>query len=1058
MNFSGFFNRFSKSGSGKTDILNAAGPNASSSPQIPDEAERLAQLYRIIKGTQAPTFTDVEIDYPKPLQSIQVKHPQEMICSQAYMLSLINQQLGMKEDAFVRYVLTTVENYAAWVQLLPASESYHHTAIGGLFAHSLDVSLRALKIFENRNVYVEGTALEREGALIKFRLASFLGGLLHDIGKIFEDITVTAPDGRMWCSQVEPLYTWAVRNGITKYQYVWRKGRHLESHELYTAYYLPRIVPQHVFRWLGECEPNVSKVLIGALSGNSDSAYGRIWDIVQKADSSSTKADVDLHGSTDNGKEYEIPVGMYFCRAVSSLLANNTWSVNTPSSEVFVFDSGVFVIWSRRTFEAMMNFFDKEGYTGIPHQSFTMAQLIAESTVAVTNSIYPADTKQDPEPYPLWRVKLNDPKGEIVHMAIRVKQAARIFEASTVPFPIHGELLDITPEDLLEKPNYEWDLNAAAQKQEPKKNDEGGRSQNAETKPGDPEAAPQEAKPVRQREPCLQREPAVSASGAASSEAGKTEPEKKSAKPETKARADEAAPPKPKEVPSRPAVAVRAAANDDEDDDDFIREQGAFDDEETGAAAGAHAVSQRVSDEDAEEESSESENATQSGFEDRSEVDEKAVESVSAETSKSPADESCASEALEEVRDEEEADGTNVTAQKNAGSGDDPYGDINREDEEDSDDEAHPKEPEPNLPPVIEREERKPRSPNRLKYLYELRGQGPAANTLVLTHPLIKTMCRTLRAHEVYTGPAAQLMFEIAIAMSVGRVTVMWLQKHSVIPKHIRDVTDESLLADSPDAVQVVLLPENGMLIDGTGRKVERLSALVSLFPGRYAALSQAVDRLKDAGLADIVTVTEGEGEYPVKTCFSVKPLIEKATADLIKDKASPEGLSLKSFAHLAVMSLASDFDRALEDDGPYLLTEGTVKLLNEVCSTVGESTVTEGLGRPSSANPDAGSNDDSAFRRTYASDERRTAVSPRFEDVFCILRDQIRQGGGNWTVNLKLNEGGAVLSAATFENIVRDFPEFTPVTLSDYVFSGSASHLGFSLRGNKICFNEDKK
>ena len=308
MNFSTIFRTFNKKSSSVQPTPSSVRKDSNKNGNPQNEGERLAKLYRIIKGTQAPTFTDIEIDYPKPLQSIQVKHPQEMICSQAYLLSLINQQLGMKEEAFVKNVLTTVENYAAWVQLLPASESYHHTAIGGLFAHSLDVSLRALKIFENRNVYVEGTALEREGALTKFRLAAFLGGLLHDVGKIFEDITVTAPDGRVWCSQVEPLYTWALKNNITKYQYVWRKGRHLESHELYTAYYLPRIVPQDIFRWLSETEPNVSKVLIGALSNNSDGSYGRIWDIVQKADSSSTKADVDLHGSTDKGREYEVPV------------------------------------------------------------------------------------------------------------------------------------------------------------------------------------------------------------------------------------------------------------------------------------------------------------------------------------------------------------------------------------------------------------------------------------------------------------------------------------------------------------------------------------------------------------------------------------------------------------------------------------------------------------------------------------------------------------------------------------------------------------------------------
>ena len=358
---------------------------------------------------------------------------------------------------------------------------------------------------------------------------------------------------------------------------------------------------------------------------------------------------------------------------------------------------------------------------------------------------------------------------------------------------------------------------------------------------------------------------------------------------------------------------------------------------------------------------------------------------------------------------------------------------------------------------LIERETpAKKQASNPRRLLSELRDPGPISTTLILTHPCMKTMCRTLRSHEVFSGPVAQLLFELGIALSVGRISVMWIQKSSVIPERIRNVVSSSMLVDTPDAVKVFLPSEDAVANDAKG-SVYRFNALLDLFPGRLAALSQAVDRLKDAGYAEIVTIEEGQSEFRQKSCFSVKPLVERAMSDKVKNKPSSDGVRLKSYAHLALMSVTADFDRAVEDDGPYLLTEGTVRLLNEVCSKVSESTFEEGLARPSNANPEA-ERDESDFRRTYFGDDRRTAVSPRFEDVFCILRDQIRSGGGNWTVNLKLTEGGAVLSVDTFENIVRDFPEFTPIALSDYVFSGSATHLGFSSRGNRIFFSEENK
>ena len=56
----------------------------------------------------------------------------------------------------------------------------------------------------------------------------------------------------------------------------------------------------------------------------------------------------------------------------------------------------------------------------------------------------------------------------------------------------HAYLLDITPEDLREKPNFEWDPNAASSKGDPKKPGNAG-SQPIGAAPKAPEHAPEEA-------------------------------------------------------------------------------------------------------------------------------------------------------------------------------------------------------------------------------------------------------------------------------------------------------------------------------------------------------------------------------------------------------------------------------------------------------------------------------------------------------------------------------------------------------------------------------------
>ena len=76
MNFSTIFRTFNKKSSSVQPTPSSVRKDSNKNGNPQNEGERLAKLYRIIKGTQAPTFTDIEIDYPKPLQSIQVKHPQ----------------------------------------------------------------------------------------------------------------------------------------------------------------------------------------------------------------------------------------------------------------------------------------------------------------------------------------------------------------------------------------------------------------------------------------------------------------------------------------------------------------------------------------------------------------------------------------------------------------------------------------------------------------------------------------------------------------------------------------------------------------------------------------------------------------------------------------------------------------------------------------------------------------------------------------------------------------------------------------------------------------------
>lgn len=61
-------------------------------------------------------------------------------------LGLIWQQVSMDRKMFNTLYRKPIENYAEIVQLLPASESHHHSHIGGMLDHGLEVIAFSAKL------------------------------------------------------------------------------------------------------------------------------------------------------------------------------------------------------------------------------------------------------------------------------------------------------------------------------------------------------------------------------------------------------------------------------------------------------------------------------------------------------------------------------------------------------------------------------------------------------------------------------------------------------------------------------------------------------------------------------------------------------------------------------------------------------------------------------------------------------------------------------------------------------------------------------------------------
>ncbi|MDP8189047.1 MobH family relaxase [Pasteurella skyensis] len=189
-------------------------------------------------------------------------------------LKTIWQNVSMPPDMFNKLYQEPIEKYAEMVQLLPASESHHHSHIGGMLDHGLEVISIATKLRQNY-VLPQNTAPEEQAKQRDVWTAVIIyAALLHDIGKVVVDIEIQLKNGIRW-------FPW---QGIPKEEYKFRyiKERDYNLHPVLGSLLANYLLPETALNWIASFNQAFTS-LIYFISGHTDKA-GILSEIIQKAD------------------------------------------------------------------------------------------------------------------------------------------------------------------------------------------------------------------------------------------------------------------------------------------------------------------------------------------------------------------------------------------------------------------------------------------------------------------------------------------------------------------------------------------------------------------------------------------------------------------------------------------------------------------------------------------------------------------------------------------------------------------------------------------------------
>lgn len=328
--------------------------------------------------------------YPPFMKGLPVVEADALLASQAELVGRIKGVLGYPQATYESLVAPVLQRYAEFVHLLPASEAHHHRGAGGLLRHGLEVAYWAAQASEAQIFPHEGAPREKAEHEMRWRLAAFLAGLCHDLGKPISDMEVSDEDGHTtWDPWQLTLLGWATSSRIDRYFVRWRSGRVHKRHEQFSQLIFKEIAGNGVLSYLSAIDKRTLPALMEAISG----VGGRsevLSRLVMMADQESVSRDMKNNRLEVDENAYGVPIHRYVFDAMRALVNDRTWTVNEPGAKVWVLQDGAYIVW-KAAVKDIIKKIQEMSVPGVPRDADTLADILIDRGYALQNEVTTGD-------------------------------------------------------------------------------------------------------------------------------------------------------------------------------------------------------------------------------------------------------------------------------------------------------------------------------------------------------------------------------------------------------------------------------------------------------------------------------------------------------------------------------------------------------------------------------------------------------------------------------------------------------------------------------------------
>lgn len=342
------------------------------------------------------------------------------------LLENIWQRTSLSRPQFETLYLTPLKRYAELVQQLPASESHHHSHLGGMLDHGLETVAFALKLRQSHLLPIgappEAQAAEAEA----WTAAVAYAALLHDLGKIAVDLHVELADGTTWRPWHGPL--------TQPYRLRYRSDRQYRLHNAASGLLYNRVLTCDCLDWLSNY-PDLWSALLFVLSGQYEHA-GILGELVARADQAS--ASQALGG--DPSKAIAAPKQALQRKLIDGLryLLKEELKLNQPqASDAWLTEDALWLV-SKTVSDKLRAHLLSHGIEGIPERNTAVFNVLQDHGIAL----------ESPAGKAIWKATVNSDSGWSQSLTFLKLSPALIWDSEDRPTAFSGTVTaDAEPED-----------------------------------------------------------------------------------------------------------------------------------------------------------------------------------------------------------------------------------------------------------------------------------------------------------------------------------------------------------------------------------------------------------------------------------------------------------------------------------------------------------------------------------------------------------------------------------------------------------------------------------